>query len=309
MKKNHIIAIVSILAASIVLMFVGAVIVGVSLFTSFMNVTSKSDYVVEIVDDYGVVIDDDGIHITNDSNSSNNGSSVSSTGDIQCPTGTNGELQIESIAGTLQITASDDEYIHVSADGVDESSIKCYYNSRDNETVISMQSIISGYSVSSILDGSLFDDVTVYVEIPASFSGQLELSEIYGIVNSSVSFTLAELSVENVYGTVTMENISATSLDVSDIAGKVELTCNSIGRFDISDIVGKATVTSKSSITGNSEISESVGTITVNLPTSSAINVVQRNNFGTVNAPASSNSGVTVVVEEIVGTVNINTNV
>lgn len=250
-------------------------------------------------------------------------------GKIKCPVN-GGEIEIKDIPINAVVTASEDEYIHITFDGRVRES--CVVKSADNLTGQNIPNIEFKYSQSSNKATIRFKKLRakntlpkMTIAIPVTFSGKLNISDVAGKIEGEASLNLNELSVKDVAGKVIIENISARDfrakdiagdidfsngtfnyIKVSDVAGKVEVD-GSIGAFDVSEGMGNITVTSDKPLTGDCKISDIMGKVDVNLPSDSSVNVDQSNVMGKVSVNHNDSSAdCTIEISDVMGKVTIN---
>lgn len=249
-------------------------------------------------------------------------------GKITCPTNS-GKIEIEDIPAKTTIVASEDEYIHLTFDGVIRES--CVVDSADNLTGTNIPNIEFKYNESGnkavirIKKLRANDTPEMTIAIPESFNGELEFSDVAGRVEGNISLSLNKLTVKDIAGKVLISGVSAKEFKAEDIAGEMSFTdgsfgylkvdgaagkvtvSGSVGYFDISSVMGNAEVESDKEITGDCKINDIMGNVKITLPEGSEVNVVQSNIMGKVSADNSSSSAAhTIKVNDVMGKVTIN---
>lgn len=249
-------------------------------------------------------------------------------GKITCPTN-GGEIEIKDIPAKTTIVASEDEYIHITFDG--EIKESCVVDSADNLTGTNIPNIEFRYNESSnkaiihIKKLRANETPEMTIAIPASFSGELEFSDVAGRIEGDISLDLTKLTANDVAGKMIMSGISAKEFKVEDIAGELDFTdssfnyvkidgaagkvniSGSIGYFDVEGVMGNAEIESDKPITNDCKINDIMGNLKITLPEGSEVNVKQSDIMGKVSVDNDSASAdYTIKVSDIMGKVTIN---
>ncbi len=251
-------------------------------------------------------------------------------GKIPCPvSGSDGEIEIKDIPAKTTIVASEDEFIHITFDGVVRES--CVVDSADNLTGTNIPNIEFRYNEASnkaiirIKKLRTNDNPEMTIAIPQSFNGKLELIDVAGRVEGDISLNLSELTVDDIAGKVIISGVSAKKFEADDIAGEVEFTdckfnyvkidsaagrvkvLGRVGYFDVEGVMGNAEIESDKPITNNCKINDIMGKVTITLPEGSNVDVKQSSIMGKVSADNDSSSAeYTIKISDVMGKVTIN---
>lgn len=247
-------------------------------------------------------------------------------GQIGCPT-EDGTIVFENIAEEMTVTASPDEYIHLTVDGKIRlsSSVKTAKNlTGKNIPDIQFEFNQSTDEATIKIRKLRGKDISLEVSLPEGFKGNIKLKKIAGKMNFNTSLDLASMSIEDAAGQITSSGISAKTLDLNTIAGKVNLSKGkydrinildsagkvnvngTIGGFKITNIMGNIKLISDSPLAGNCKIIKIMGTVDISLPDGSKFKLVKNEIVGIVT-PLSGDkkADYTITVENIVGKVSI----
>ncbi|MBQ9901234.1 MAG: DUF4097 family beta strand repeat protein [Clostridia bacterium] len=247
-------------------------------------------------------------------------------GKIGCPTD-NGIIIFENIAEELTVTSSPDEYIHITVDGkIRESST---VKSAKNLTGTNIPDI--QFECNRSTDEAIIKirklrgkDITLRVELPAGYKGNIRLKNIAGKMNIATPLDLASLKIEDAAGKVSASGVSADTLALKEIAGEVELSegtfskvtvtdsagkanvSGTIGSFRINNIMGRINLESDAPLTGDCDIVKIMGTVDITLPKGSKFMLTKKDVVGIVTPlKGDKKADYTIAVENIVGKVSI----
>ena len=247
-------------------------------------------------------------------------------GQIGCPTET-GAIIIENIAEELIVTASPDEYIHLTVDGkLRESSV---VKSAKNLTGKNIPDIQFDFNQSTDeatikirkLRGK---DIKLQVELPASYAGNIRLVKIAGDMNVNVPLTLKNMEIKDAAGTIVMNGVNAKTVDLKEIAGKVTLSQGTfsiisvsdsagkvnvdgtIGGFKLNNIMGRIKLQTEKNLVRNCSIKTVMGTVDIQLPEGSKFKLSKKEITGIVLPKnGDKTADYTISIESVVGKVSI----
>ncbi len=247
-------------------------------------------------------------------------------GQIGCPT-YDGSIIFENIAEELTVTASPDEYIHLTVDGKIRLSstvttaknltgqnipdIQFEFNKSTDEAIIKIRKLRG-------------KDIKLDVALPAGFSGSIKMKKIAGKMDLDIPLNLENITIEDAAGNIETTGLSAKTAEISDIAGKVILNTGTfsninisdsagnvnasgtIGGFRINNIMGKIKLQSDAGIARNCSIKKIMGTVDIKLPEGSKFKLTKKDIVGIVTPlKGDKNADYTITVDDIVGKVSI----
>ena len=247
-------------------------------------------------------------------------------GQVGCPTEA-GVIILENIADDTTITASPDEFIHLTVDGKLRDS--CIVRSAKNLTGKNIPDIQFEFNEST--DEAIIKirklrgkEISLQIAIPSDFKGKLRLNTIAGKINADIPLQLAAIEVKEVAGELNMDGVSAGAISfktvegsstfssarfdtvtIADSAGKINLS-GSIGGFKIDNALGRVTLESDVPLASNCKITNVMGTVDIKLPEGSKFKLTKKDIKGIVlPSKGDKKADFTISIENVVGKVSI----
>ncbi len=247
-------------------------------------------------------------------------------GTIGCPS-EEGTIRFINIAEEAVITASPDEFIHLTVNGkLRESSV---VDSAKNLTGKNIPDIQFEFNEST--DEATIkirklrgEDIKMQIAIPESFGGRIKLEKVAGKINANINLSLTSIEGSGLAGNLTFDGISADSVIFKDIAGKTVLTngkfsgvtvencagnveaTGSIGWFKIKDVMGGIKLNSDMALTKNCQITSVMGSVDISLPEGSQFKLVKEDIAGIVlPAKGDKKAKFTITIKTVMGKVSI----
>lgn len=247
-------------------------------------------------------------------------------GQIGCPT-QNGTITLSNIAEEVTLTASPDEFIHLTVDGKLRDS--CVVETAKNLTGKNIPDIQFEYNEST--DEAIVKirklrgkDIKMEIAIPESFGGTLKMEKIAGKLDATIALHLVAIDATGVAGNITTDGISAASVSIKDVAGKTVISngqfngitiddcagkievSGGIGWFKLSSVMGTIKLDSNISLTKNCSITNVMGSVDIKLPEGSKFKLVKEDIVGIVlPAKGDKKADFTVTVKNVTGKVSI----
>ena len=247
-------------------------------------------------------------------------------GQIGCPT-ENGVIIFENIPEEIDVTASPDEYIHLTFDGKIRLSssvrnaknltgdnipdIQFEFNKSTDEAIIKIRKLRA-------------KEVSMRIELPADYTGNVRMKKVAGKLNVTVPLKLSELKIEDAAGEINTKGVSAAKANISSVAGDVSLSAGvfeqvtvsdsmnnvtvsgTVGGFDIESVLGKIKIESDKALTQNCSIKSVKGSVDVTLPKGSKFKLEKKDVVGIVTPlNGDKKADITISVENIIGKVSI----
>lgn len=247
-------------------------------------------------------------------------------GQIGCPT-ENGVIILENIAEQTTITASPDEYIHLTVDG--KIRLSSSVKSAKNLTGSNIPDIQFEFNKST--DESIIKirklrgkEISIQIELPAEYAGNVRMKNIAGELKVGVPLMLSGLNIEDAAGTLSTKGVSASKADISNVAGNVTLSdgvfdqliisdsvknvnvSGTVGGFDIENVMGKIKIESKKALTRDCSIKSVKGSVDVTLPKGSKFKLQKKDVVGIVTpVNGDKKADHTISLVDIIGKVSI----
>ena len=247
-------------------------------------------------------------------------------GQIGCPT-EDGIIIFENIPEEIDVTASPDEYIHLTFDGKIRlsSSVKSAKNLTGNN-VPDIQFEFNKSTDEAIIKIRKLrcKEVSMKIELPADYVGNMKMKSVAGKLNVTVPLKLAELKIDDAAGSITTKGVSAKKAVISNVAGDVSLSSGvfnqvsindslnnvsvsgTVGAFDLESVLGKIKIESDKALTKNCSIKSVKGSVDVTLPKGSKFKLAKKDVVGIVTPlNGDKKADCTISVEDIIGKVSI----
>ena len=165
-------------------------------------------------------------------------------GQIGCPT-EDGIIIFENIPEEIDVTASPDEYIHLTFDGKIRlsSSVKSAKNLTGNN-VPDIQFEFNKSTDEAIIKIRKLrcKEVSMKIELPADYVGNMKMKSAAGKLNVTVPLKLAELKIDDAAGSITTKGVSAKKAVISNVAGDVSLSSGVFNQVSINDSLNNVSV-------------------------------------------------------------------
>lgn len=247
-------------------------------------------------------------------------------GQIGCPT-QDGVIIFENIPEEIDVTASPDEYIHLTFDGKIRlsSSVKSAKNLTGNN-IPDFQFEFNKSTDEAIIKIRKLrgKEISIQLEIPADYAGNVRMKSVAGKLNVTVPLELSELKIDDMAGSITTKGVSAKKAVISNVAGDVNLSAGvfdqlsindslnnvnisgTVGGFDIESALGKIKIESNKGLTQNCSIKSVKGSVDVTLPKGSKFKLEKKDVVGIVTPlTGDKKADHTISVEDIIGKVSI----
>ncbi len=247
-------------------------------------------------------------------------------GQIGCPT-ENGVIIFENITEEAIVTASPDEFIHLTVDGKIRLSsavktaknltgnnipdIQFEFNKSTDEAIIKIRKLRG-------------KEIKLQIALPAEYTGNIRMNKIAGTLNLNVEMKLSELEIKGAAGTVTTKGVSAKKANIADVAGDVSLSSGvfdqlnisdslnkvnvkgTVGGFDINSVLGNIRIESNKALSKDCTIKSVKGSVDITLPKGSKFKLEKKDVVGIVTPlNGDKKADVTISVDDIIGKVSI----
>ena len=247
-------------------------------------------------------------------------------GQIGCPT-EKGVIILENITEEVEVTASSDEYIHLTFDGKIRlsSSVKSAKNLTGNN-IPDIQFECNKSTDEAIIKIRKLrgKEISMKIEIPAAYAGNVRMKNIAGKLIVAVPLSLSELEIKDAAGTVTTKGVSAQKTAISNVAGDVSLSegvfgqvsindslnnvsvTGTVGGFSIESVLGKINIESDKVLTQDCTIKSVKGSVDVTLPKKSKFKIEKKDVVGILTPlVGDKKADITISVEDVMGKVSI----
>ena len=247
-------------------------------------------------------------------------------GKIGCPT-ENGVIIFENILEDATITASSDQFIHLTVDG----KIRLSSTVKSSKTLTGENIPDIQFEFNKSTDEAIIKirklrgkEIKIEIALPAEYGGNIRMKNIAGGVSMNVPLKLAGLEIKGAAGTVKMKSASAKKVDISDVAGDVSLSSGvfeqvnisdsmndvsvsgTVGGFNVESVLGKIKIESDKGLQQNCSIKSVKGSVDVILPKGSKFKLEKKEVVGIVTPlNGDKKAEFTISVENIIGKVSI----
>ena len=227
-------------------------------------------------------------------------------GQIGCPT-ENGVIIFENITEEAIVTASPDEFIHLTVDGKIRLSsavktaknltgnnipdIQFEFNKSTDEAIIKIRKLRG-------------KEIKLQIALPAEYTGNIRMNKIAGTLNLNVEMKLSELEIKGAAGTVTTKGVSAKKANIADVLNKVNVK-GTVGGFDINSVLGNIRIESNKALSKDCTIKSVKGSVDITLPKGSKFKLEKKDVVGIVTPlNGDKKADVTISVDDITGKVS-----
>ena len=248
-------------------------------------------------------------------------------GQIGCPT-ENGTLVLENITEEISVTASPDEYIHLTFEG----KIKLSSTTRNPKNLTGQNIPDIQFEFNKSTDEAIIKvrklrgkEIKMEIAIPADYAGNLTFKTVTGKINSDVPLRLVGLTVKDSTGDINVKGISADKAVISGVTGNVRIVSGEFDQLNISNAMSKVSVSgtvggfkikdvlagtikiqSDKNLVRNSTIQSVKGTVDVTLPKGSKFMLTKKEIKGIVTPlKGDKKADYTISVEDVIGKVSI----
>lgn len=249
------------------------------------------------------------------------------SGKIECPTST-GTIEFKDVAARINVSVSEDEYIHLSFKGSIRNS--CVVNSADNLAGTNIPNLVFKYNESSDKATIQFkklrtnDASEMCISIPAGFGGNIVLKDVAGKIEGVLPIRLTDITADDIAGKLIISDIYSNNLKITNCAGKVNMSNSqfnklyvsnatgkidiegSVERFEITDIMGKVNIISDKGIYNDCKISDIMGSVDISFPEETEFRLERSDIVGKASCTKSYDDAMyTIKVSDVMGVVTI----